>query len=106
MRRRYKEIKNFIHNEEKITKEEIREIIQEAVQKEVNRIMEKKQNYIDTCVKSYVEGVICEGLSDGGRLLYGFRERVSSTLSEEVGKFIANQLQIDVKLKDHEGKIA
>ncbi|MFF2531414.1 hypothetical protein ACFVS2_21140 [Brevibacillus sp. NPDC058079] len=102
----YKEVKNFIHNEAQITKEEIRAIIRETVREEVNRIVGEKQDYIDVCVKSYVERLIREGLTDGGTLLFGFRERVSSTLSDQVGKFIANQLQIDVSVIDQEDKVA
>lgn len=35
----------------------------------------------------------------GGRLLYDFKERVSQTVSNEVGKRIANNLNISVELK-------
>jgi hypothetical protein len=102
MHQSYKEVKNFIHNEAKITKEEIREIIREAVRNEVHHILGEKPDYIDKCVQSYIEKIIKEGLTNGGRLLFGFRERVSSALSDEIGRFVANQLVIDVKVRDQE----
>jgi hypothetical protein len=100
----YKEVKNVMHNEMGITKEEIRSIIRESIEFEVKRIVEGKQQYIEKCIdeytKEYIEAVIRNGLSDGGRLLFGFKERVSSALSSEIGKFISTKMDFEIKLKD------
>lgn len=100
MHQSYKELKNFIHNEEGISREDIQELIRYSVQVEVEKVISNKQDYIDQCVKEYIERLIREGLTDGGRLLLGFKERVSSTLSAEVGKLVAKQLDISVNLKN------
>lgn len=99
----YKEFKNMMHNEMSITKEEIRALIKQTIEIEVRKIVEGKQAYIERCVdeytQHYIESVIRNGLNDGGRLLFGFKERVSSSLSDAVGKFIANQLEFNIRVK-------
>lgn len=96
-KRGYKEVKNFIHNELGITKDDIQEMIRIAVSNEVKKAAEsgKFQSFISSKIDSLIE----EGFGDGGRLLYGFKERVSQTVSNEVGKRIANNLNISVELK-------
>ncbi|EWH20233.1 hypothetical protein [Bacillus haynesii] len=96
-KRGYKEVKNFIHNELGITKDDIQEMIRVAVSNEVKKAAEsgKFQSFISSKIDSLIE----EGFGDGGRLLYGFKERVSQTVSNEVGKRIANNLNISVELK-------
>lgn len=96
--KQYKIVKNFIHNEEKITKEEIRGMIREAVNLEVRRIVEEKKTYIDEVITSYVRGLVERGLSDSGHLYYGFKERVAQELSSEVAKFISNIARIPLPL--------
>ncbi|MED4508500.1 hypothetical protein CHCC5025_3648 [Bacillus licheniformis] len=93
----YKEVKNFIHNELGITKDDIQEMIRIAVSNEVKKAAEsgKFQSFISSKIDSLIE----EGFGDGGRLLYGFKERVSQTVSNELGKRIANNLNISVELK-------
>lgn len=104
MKSNYKEIKNYIHNEAGITKDELRTMIKEAIDLEVKQIVEAKKPYInevvDTYSKQYINAIIHNGLNDGGRLLFGFKERVSSSLSNAVGKYIADQLSFEIKVKD------
>ncbi|WP_440671178.1 hypothetical protein [Bacillus subtilis] len=96
--RRYKEIKNYIHNELGITRKDIQEMISVAVSNEVQKISESGK--LDSIAGEKIESLIDEGFSDGGRLLYGFKERVSQTVSDEVGKRIAKVLNINVELKE------
>ncbi|NDJ99840.1 hypothetical protein ABP2_0150 [Bacillus subtilis subsp. subtilis] len=93
----YKEMKNLIHNELGITRQDIQEMISVAVFNEVQKMSESGK--LDNIVGVKIESLIEEGFRDGGRLLYGFKERVSETVSEEVGKRIANVLNINVELK-------
>ncbi|QGI05099.1 hypothetical protein GII78_11115 [Bacillus subtilis] len=94
----YKEIKNLIHNDLGITKQDIQEMISVAVSNEVQKMSESGK--LDSIAGLKIESLIEEGFRDGGRLLYGFRERVSQTVSDEVGKRIANVLNINVELKE------
>ncbi|EQM25369.1 hypothetical protein [Bacillus licheniformis] len=96
-KRGYKEVKNFIHNELGITKDDIQEIIRIAVSNEVKKAAESGE--FQSFISSKIDSLIEEGFGDGGRLLYGFKERVSQTVSNEVGKRIANNLNISVELK-------
>ncbi|WP_242248869.1 hypothetical protein [Bacillus cereus group sp. BfR-BA-01328] len=98
--RNYKEFKNLIHNDLKMDKEEIRELIREAIAVETKVIMEGKEDYINTCIESYIQHLIKQGMSDNGKLVFGFKERVSTMVSNEVGRFIANQLEFDIKVKE------
>ncbi|MCY8997892.1 hypothetical protein [Bacillus inaquosorum] len=94
---RYKEIKNLIHNDLGITRQDIQEMISVAVSNEVQKVFESGK--LDRIVGAKVDSLIEEGFREGGRLLYGFKERVSQTVSDEVGKRIANVLNINVELK-------
>lgn len=96
----YKEVKNYIHNEAKITKDEIREIIKESIKEEVRKTIDNKEDYINKCITDYIHLLVQNGLSDRGSLYYNFRERVSQELSYETSKFIREQLDISVKLKE------
>jgi hypothetical protein len=104
MKSNYKEIKNYIHNEAEITKDELRAMIKDAIEIEVKQIVEAKRPHIDQIVdtysRQYINAIIHNGISDGGRLLFGFKERVSSSLSDAVGKYIADQLTFEIKVKE------
>ncbi|MGX9951630.1 hypothetical protein ACS9SB_0016570 [Bacillus subtilis] len=96
----YKEIKNLIHNDLGITRQDIQEMISVAVSNEVQKLFESGK--LDIIVGAKIDSLIEEGFRDGGRLLYGFKERVSQTVSDEVGKRIANVLNIKVEVRgDH-----
>lgn len=94
----YKEIKNLIHNDLGITRQDIQEMISVAVSNEVQKLFESGK--LDIIVGAKIDSLIEEGFRDGGRLLYGFKDRVSQTVSDEVGKRIAKVLNINVELKE------
>ncbi|MFC8686020.1 hypothetical protein [Brevibacillus porteri] len=96
MHHSYKEVKNNIHNELGIAKDEIREIIKEAVRNEVKVILENESYF-----GKYIEQLVKRGISDKGSLYYNFKERVAQKLSDEVGKYIKNQLNINIQVKNH-----
>jgi len=97
----YNEVKNYIHNEAKITKDEIRDIIKETIKQEVRKIVDNKSEYIDHYITEYIQSLVKSGLSNQGSLFYNFRERVAQELSSETGKFIREQLDISVKIKEN-----
>ncbi|WP_346997114.1 hypothetical protein [Bacillus velezensis] len=96
----YKEVKNYIHNELGISRQDVQEMISIAVSNEVQKMSESGK--LDRIAGAKIEALIEEGFKNGSRLLYGFKERVSQTVSDEVGKRIANVLNINVKLKEGE----
>lgn len=94
----YKELKNLIHNELGISRQDVQEMISIAVSNEVQKMSESGK--LDRIAGEKIESLIEEGFENGGRLLHGFKERVSQTVSNEVGKRIANVLNINVELKE------
>ncbi|WP_244805578.1 hypothetical protein [Bacillus velezensis] len=93
----YKELKNLIHNELGISRQDVQEMISIAVSNEVQKMSESGK--LDRVAGEKIESLIAEGFGNGSRLLHGFKERVSQTVSNEVGKRIANVLNINVELK-------
>ena len=102
MNENYKEIKNVIHNDLKITKEDMLGMIRDVIREEVKNVFSHKASQIDTIVENYVQYLVRKGLSDGGRHGDGFKERVSSLLSDAVGAFIANKLDITLGVEGQE----
>ncbi|MGF9745720.1 hypothetical protein ABEX05_00340 [Bacillus velezensis] len=94
----YKEVKNYIHNESGLSRQGIQEMISVAVSNEVQKMLESGK--LDRIAGEKIESLIAEGFGNGGHLLHGFKERVSQTVSNEVGKRIANVLNINVELKE------
>ncbi|WP_254061190.1 hypothetical protein [Bacillus velezensis] len=94
----YKELKNLIHNELGISRQDVQEMISIAVSNEVQKMSESGK--LDRVAGEKIESLIAEGFGNGSRLLHGFKERVSQTVSDEVGKRIANVLNINVELKE------
>ncbi|AZJ44210.1 hypothetical protein [Bacillus velezensis] len=94
----YKEVKNYIHNELGISRQDVQEMISIAVSNEVQKMSESGK--LDRIAGAKIESLIEEGFGNGDRLLYGFKEKVSQPVSDEVGKRIANVLNISVELKE------
>ncbi|QHM88839.1 hypothetical protein DXY21_02913 [Bacillus velezensis] len=94
----YKELKNLIHNELGISRQDVQEMISIAVSSKVQKMSESGK--LDRIAGEKIESLIEEGFENGSRLLHGFKERVSQTVSNEVGKRIANVLNINVELKE------
>ncbi|WP_342497420.1 hypothetical protein NYE62_09480 [Bacillus sp. FSL K6-2861] len=94
----YKEVKNYIHNELGISRQDVQEMISIAVSNEVQKMSESGK--LDSIAGAKIDKLIEEGFENGGRLLHGFKERVSQTFSDEVGKRIANVLNINVESKE------
>ncbi|WP_322784372.1 hypothetical protein [Bacillus velezensis] len=94
----YKEVKNYIHNELGISRQDVQEMISIAVSNEVQKMSESGK--LDRIAGEKIVSLIEEGFENGGQLLHGFKERVSQTVSNEAGKRIANVLNIHVELKE------
>ncbi|UZD76221.1 hypothetical protein [Bacillus siamensis] len=77
----YKEVKNYIHNELGISRQDVQEMISIAVSNEVQKMSESGK--LDKIAGEKIESLIEEGFENGGRLLHGFKERVSQTVSNE-----------------------
>lgn len=89
----YLAIKNYIHNELKLTKEDIREIIKEVVHEEVNRYL-SREGYLYGEVRSQIRQLLWEK---------GFDYQAAQFVRNEVEKQIKN-VRVVVELKEDEDK--
>lgn len=95
----YKEFKNLIHNELKITREEIHDMIKTLVKNEVYKILDSKRDYIKEIVESYIKEHIRQELYFKSPI-DSFEGGIKNALSNEIGKYIANKLNIQISLKE------
>jgi hypothetical protein len=94
----YKELKNLIHNELKITREEIHDMIKTLVKNEVYALLESKRDYIMEIVEKYLREHIRHELYLKSPI-NSFDWRVKHALTDEIGKYIAEKLNIEISLK-------
>ena len=104
MTKNYKEIKNYIHNEEKITKEEIRDIIRQSINEEVQKVVYLKRELIDKTISNYIETAVRNAVTSNGNGYFAndFKTRVTGRLSDEMANFISKKIQLDIKIKEVE----
>ena len=90
---RYREVKNYIHNELKLTKEDIKEIMIPIVKEEVKRIFQNTYgNDVD------IEGWVRCMVSDEIRR-HGDFSMIKNLCREAIKDEISNVLSIDISLK-------
>lgn len=94
--RLYRIVKNLLHNDMKVTKSDVTQMIHDIAVKRVEQIV--TVGMVQSAVDKSVESLLKQSLSEGGHLGWSFRERVSRMVSDEVGKFVAGRLAIDIKV--------
>ena len=96
----YKEIKNYIHNDLKITKEDINKIIETTIEKQIS-ILLKDESFINTIVSNHINYLFRHGeykkpyydrISDINEFIY-------NGLIDELGKVVHDNIKIKVGLK-------
>ncbi len=80
--------RNYMHNELGITKDDIKEWIQEAIHEEVKNVVSNAYG------KCNIEGEIQNAIR-GNR--YWGSESLNNSVIEKAGKYIASRLEISVK---------
>lgn len=96
----YKEVKNLVHNEIGITKEDIREIIREAVRIEAQAVVAGRGQYINKCIGEWVLKEIRSGLSNSSRYYTGVKERVHDMVANEIKSLVMGQLDISIAMRE------
>lgn len=100
----YKEIKNYIHNELKITKEEIRDMVIQTVREEVKSVL-NDDSFIHTLVQNEIKTVMSNPhKSPNWKYLMTLDERIYKTVVSEVSKLVKNSLEIRFKNNEQEKK--
>lgn len=93
---RYREVKNYIHNELKLTKEDIKEIMIPIVKEEVKRIFQNTYgNDID--VERWIRCMVSDEIQR-----YSGSSMIRNLCKEVIKEEIADRLSIDISLKKKE----
>lgn len=93
---RYREIKNYIHNELKLTKEDIKDIIVPTVKEEVKRIFHNTYGD-DVNIERWIRCMVSDEIKKKGDYLM-IRNLCKEIIKEE----IVDRLSIDISLKKKE----
>ena len=94
---RYREVKNYIHNELKLTKEDIKDIIVSIVKEEVKRIFHNTYGD-DVNIERWIRCMVSDEIKGNGNC-FMIRNLCREIIKEE----IADRLSIDISLKKKEG---
>lgn len=94
----YREVKNYIHNELKLTKEDIKEIMVPIVKEEVKRIFQNTYGN-DVDIERWVRCMVSNEIQRHG----GDYSMIRNLCREIIKEEIADRLSIDISLKKKEG---
>ena len=96
---RYREVKNYIHNELKLTKEDIKDIIVSIVKEEVKRIFHNTYGD-DVNIERWVRYMVSDEIKKNGDY-----SMIRNLCREVIKEEIADRLSIDISLKREGDKI-
>lgn len=93
---RYKEVKNYIHNELKLSREDIREIMVPIVKAEVKRIFQNTYGN-DVDIEKWIRCMVSDEIKKKGDY-----SMIRNLCREVIKKEIENRLSIDINIKKKE----
>ena len=93
----YREVKNYIHNQLKLTKEDIKEIIIPIVKEEVKRIFHNTYGN-DVDVERWIRCMVSDEIQR-----HGDYSMLRNLCREAIKEEISNVLSIDISIKKKEG---
>ena len=91
---RYREVKNYIHNELKLTKEDIKDIMIPIVKEEVKRVFNNTYGD-DASVENSIRCMVSDEIKRYGG--YGF---IAPICRDILKKEIVDKISIEVNIKD------
>lgn len=94
---RYKEIKNYIHNELKLSKEDIRDIMVPIVKAEVKRIFQNTYGN-DVDIEKWIRCMVSDEIKKKGDY-----SMIRNLCKEVIKEETYDALLIDISLKKEEG---
>lgn len=93
----YKEVKNFIHNEAKITKEFIKEVVEETVKYEITKIL-KDETYMNNLVKSQIKEVMKNDFEKPHwQRIFNLDTEIYNAVCDEVSQMVKDKLELRFK---------
>lgn len=92
----YKEIKNYIHNDLKISKEDINKIIQVTVATEIRNLM-KDEDYINKFIYVQLQRILAEDYEKPAyKRLFNLNDEIFNSVSNEISKIVKERIQISL----------
>ncbi|WP_411735078.1 hypothetical protein [Paenibacillus sp. M2] len=95
-RAEYNAVKNYMHNELGITKDDILQIIKETVQTEISKV--NKIAYIERTIEDVVKQELYGSFRSDYWSRDAFKQRVSKVLTDNLADIVASQLSISVEV--------
>lgn len=111
--RGYQEVRNVIHNEMGITKEEILEIFRQIAKDELQKIVSEKSSFIYQTIREVIRDEMIHAVKDhrypkikGDFLFYtnknSFEDYVAGVMKEEIIDYLKEQFELKVNIKNKE----
>ena len=97
-RSNYQEVKNLIHNELGISKDDIQDIIKQTVREEVGKLI--KSDYMDVLISNLIKSEFRNGLGNS------FKDNVRGIIAKEIGSLISSKMNINVEFNDNNNEKA
>lgn len=92
----YKEVKNYIHNELKISKDDINSIIQITVATEIRKLM-KDKDFINGLVANRLKEILSKDYNKPiYNNLFTLDNKIYDAISNEISKTIKERLKIEL----------
>lgn len=92
----YKEVKNYIHNELKISKDDINSIIQITVATEIRKLM-KDKDFINGLVANRLKEILSKDYNKPiYNNLFTLENKIYDAISNEISKTIKERLKIEL----------
>lgn len=92
---RYREVKNYIHNELKLTKEDIKDIMVPIVKEEVKRIFHNTYGN-DVDIERWIRCMVSDEIKQHGFFM------VRNLCKEVIKEEISDRLSVDISIKKKE----
>jgi hypothetical protein len=110
----YKEVKNVIHNDVGITKEEILNVFREVAKEEVGKLVSENSSFLFDTLRDVVQNQMVNSVSEHrypkvgghihhyrgsqGRGIDSFKDYVSGVMKEEIVKKMEEQFEVNINV--------
>ncbi|PGO60586.1 hypothetical protein [Priestia megaterium] len=116
----YKEVKNAIHNDIGVSKEEILEVFRQVAKDEVQKIVSESKPFIYATLREVIKHEMMDAVNEhrypkviGNMWSYGrdggkdsFKNFISGVMKEEIVNKLADQFDVQLDIKRTEGELS
>jgi len=108
----YKEVRNIIHNEVGVTKEEVLDVFREIAREEIHKIVDNNRPFIYKTITQVVENEMVAAVQEnrypkvnGHMWYYGkesrdnFKDFVAGVMKEEIIRNLEHRFSVDLDIK-------